>query len=54
LNLFTHEELMTHSLLGRSGEKDEKTGIKVNYPEIDERRREAIMGIKIPFITSHI
>jgi len=42
--LFTHEELMTYSLYGRSGYIDEETQAKVNFPEIDSRRREAVFS----------
>jgi len=44
--LFTHDELMTHSLVGRSGIIDEETGVKINYPPLDQRKREAIIGKK--------
>jgi len=35
---------MTHSLMGRSGIVDPETGVKVNYPPLDPRKRDAIIG----------
>ena len=42
--VFSHPELMTHSLLGRSGGLDHETNTHKVFPPVDKLRREAVIG----------
>jgi len=40
----SHDELMTKSLLGRSGPKNNETRLKDPFPALDKRKKQAIIG----------
>jgi len=45
---------MTCSLLGRSGPTDKETQIKNCFPALDEKKKQAVIGMSIYFILAFL